>query len=126
MDIYAVRILETVEKMALVKAENVQEAQYYASEMDDDEFDFNKVVGSKSTAVMLAEDGEYEENEDDEDDESCDMSTDCHDCPEGCEACGTCSREGHYVANRGKCANCEYRCSVCYACTCDDCKELRK
>lgn len=120
MDIYAVRILETVEKMVMVHADDAQEAQYYASEMNDDEFDFNKVVGSKSTAVKIAEGDTDEDIDDDSNDDPCDGFNDCDDCPNYCEVCGSCAKEADFVPNRGKCAGCEYRCSACYACTIDD------
>lgn len=116
MDIYAVRILETVEKMVMVHADDAQEAQYYASEMNDTEFDFNKVVGSKSTAVMIAEG----KDDEDIDDDLCDGIDDCDDCPDHCEVCGSCAKEADFVPNRGECADCKFRCSACNACTIDD------
>lgn len=116
MNIYCVKVLETIEKRGFVEAEDAATAQCLVAEMDAEEFCHNKVVASQCAVFPFEEDCDKGF----EDEDFCDGFDDCDDCPNHCEVCGSCAKEADFIPNRGKCAGCEFRCSACYACTIDD------
>lgn len=116
VDKYEVKVLETVEKIVTIKAKDAAEAQFQATEMDDDEFESVKIIGSQSTAKLLCTCIE----KDFYDDDLCEGIDDCDECLDYCEVCGSCAKKANFAPNRGKCAHCKFRCSACNACNIDE------
>lgn len=117
---YCVEIMENRLKKVTMYAESASDALSIAALMDDDEVDSSEVTGGRAI-VFLVDSSEPEgEDEDDDCDDSFDGFDDCDDCPDYCEVCGSCAKEADFVPNRGQCANCEFRCSACKACTLDE------
>ena len=115
MDIYCIKVIETIEKRSFVEAEDAATAQLLAAKLDAYEFNHNKVVASQFTVFPVMKDRENEH----EDHDPCDGYYDCDACPNHCEVCGSCAKEADFVPNRGECADCKFRCSACNACTID-------